>query len=420
VDIFRSSHNRSLLNLCGVQPTVVRNPSASRASPATAGGLAIEANGLVRRFGTVEALANVSLAIRRGEFFSLLGPSGCGKTTLLRLIAGLDLPDAGSLRIAGKDAAGIPAHKRPVNTVFQSYALFPHMTVRDNVAFGLRMARVPPTQITGRVERVMALVQIAELGRRRPAQLSGGQKQRVALARALVNEPEVLLLDEPLGALDLKLRKQLQVELHQLQRRLGITFIYVTHDQDEALVMSDRIAVMNAGRIEQMDNSKDLYEQPRTRFVAQFLGSCNLLEAEVESATGAEFTARGRVGALRVQIPLTRPSDTLSPSDGERDGVRGNASRTLPTPNIGDKVTLAIRPEKISLSQPGDSPKANCIPAQIESLVYSGAETLYRLRANEYSFNAAVLNARVGHQGFHIGDTVTCHLPEQALIVLDD
>ena len=223
--------------------------------------LAIEAHGLVRRFGAIEALANVSLEIRKGEFFSLLGPSGCGKTTLLRIVAGLDWPDAGSLKIAGRDVADIPAHKRPVNTVFQSYALFPHMNVRDNVAFGLRMTRVPPAEITERVERVMTLVQIPELSDRRPAQLSGGQKQRVALARALVNEPEVLLLDEPLGALDLKLRKQLQVELHQLQRRLGITFIYVTHAQDEALVMSDRIAVMNGGSIEQMDNAEDLYER---------------------------------------------------------------------------------------------------------------------------------------------------------------
>jgi spermidine/putrescine transport system ATP-binding protein len=400
-----------------VQPPGVREPlSAPGASTAKRDGLAIEAHSLIRRFGTIEALANVSLSVRQGEFFSLLGPSGCGKTTLLRVVAGLDSPDAGSLKIGGKDAAELPAHKRPVNTVFQSYALFPHMTVWDNVTFGLRMTRVPAAEIAARVERVMALVQISELNERRPAQLSGGQKQRVALARALVNEPEVLLLDEPLGALDLKLRKQLQVELHQLQRRLGITFIYVTHDQDEALVMSDRIAIMNAGRIEQMDQAEDLYERPRTRFVAQFLGSCNLLEAQVESVNGNEVIARTEIGPLRVTLPFSRPSATLSPSEGERDRVRGKHDSL----HAGDKITLAIRPEKISLAKPGNPQTSNCLSARIENLVYRGAENQCRLRANEYSFDAVLLNARAGHQGFHIGDTVVCHLPEQALIVLDD
>ena len=397
----------------------MQKTAAPETSPLLASGErklpAVEMQGLVRRFGPVEALAGVSLAIRPGEFFSLLGPSGCGKTTLLRLIAGLDLPDAGSLRISGSDVADIPAHKRPVNTVFQSYALFPHLTVRDNVAFGLRMTRVPPAEITGRVNRVMALVQIAELGERQPAQLSGGQKQRVALARALVNEPKVLLLDEPLGALDLKLRQQLQLELHQLQRRLGITFIHVTHDQDEALVLSDRIAVMNAGRIEQMDNAQNLYERPRTRFVAQFLGSCNLIEGKVESVNGSEFTAATTAGLLKVSgpegsgppLPAARESGCKLPSEGG-------------TPNRGEKVTLAIRPEKISLAKPGDPSTANCISARIENLVYCGAETQYRLRANDYSLSAVALNVRVGPQGFHIGDTVVCRLPKQALIVLDD
>ncbi len=364
------------------------------------GGVAIEARGLIRRFGTVEALANVSLDIRQGEFFSLLGPSGCGKTTLLRLIAGLDIPDEGWLKIGGVDVADIPAHRRPVNTVFQSYALFPHMTVYENVAFGLRMKRVASAQITERVDRVLALVQITELATRKPTQLSGGQKQRVALARALVNEPEVLLLDEPLGALDLKLRKQLQVELHQLQRRLGITFIYVTHDQDEALVMSDRIAVMNAGRIEQLDDAADLYEQPRTRFVAQFLGSCNLIEATVEQRNGSGFTARTDLGLLRV-------------ADKNHAGSR-------PTPQAGDKVTLAIRPEKIHLAKRDELSFANCVRTTIQDLVYSGVETQYRLRTGDRLLNAVALNARVGHQGFHTGDAVLGYLPEAALILLDD
>ncbi len=374
--------------------------SATHLPTGKAGGVAIEARGLVRRFGTVEALANVSVDIRKGEFFSLLGPSGCGKTTLLRLIAGLDIPDSGSLKIGGVDVAEIPAHKRPVNTVFQSYALFPHMTVRDNVAFGLRMKKVPSAQIAERVERVMALVQITDLAARKPAQLSGGQKQRVALARALVNEPEVLLLDEPLGALDLKLRKQLQVELHQLQRRLGITFIYVTHDQDEALVMSDRIAVMNSGRIEQLDDAAELYEQPRTRFVAQFLGSCNLIEATVEQRNGSGFTARTELGLLQVVSA----------------GANGSAAKH----QSGDKLTLAIRPEKIHLAKRDELSFANCVKTRIEDLVYSGAETQYRLRAGDRVLNAVALNARVGHQGFHSGEAVLCYLPEAALILLDD
>ena len=238
--------------------------------------VAIEVENLVRRFGTIEALAHITLTIRRGEFFSLLGPSGCGKTTLLRIISGLDLPDAGVVRIGGIDMRSMPAHKRPVNTVFQSYALFPHLNVYDNVAFGLRMKKLARAEIGRRVRQVMELVDIAALAARRPAQLSGGQQQRVALARAIVNEPQVLLLDEPLGALDLQLRKQLQVELLTLQRRLGITFVYVTHDQEEALVMSDRIAVMRQGKIEQMGASAALYERPRTRFVSQFLGACNI------------------------------------------------------------------------------------------------------------------------------------------------
>ena len=464
---FNSPWPRPLLHLRAVQRIPVPETSPSPAAgQAKLRALAVEMHGLVRRFGQMEALAKVSLAIRQGEFFSLLGPSGCGKTTLLRIIAGLDLPDAGSLRISGKDVAHIPAHKRPVNTVFQSYALFPHLTVRDNVAFGLRMARVPAAEIAGRVKRVMALVQIAELSERQPAQLSGGQKQRVALARALVNEPEVLLLDEPLGALDLKLRKQLQVELQQLQRRLGITFIHVTHDQDEALVMSDRIAVMNAGRIEQLDNAESLYERPRTRFVAQFLGSCNLLEAEVNSINARGFAARTRVGMLLVAMPLTPPDGERIPREkisrleplnpravsgsagtlagekfhGQLAGkgagapgfmervsagrVRGNSDCLLSDevwpPNPGDNVTLAIRPEKISLSKQSEGTDSNCISARIENLVYSGAETQYRLRANDYSLNAVALNVCVGHQGFHIGDTVVCSLPEQALIVLDD
>jgi spermidine/putrescine transport system ATP-binding protein len=358
---------------------------------------AIQAENLVRRFGETAALARVSLDIRKGEFFSLLGPSGCGKTTLLRIIAGLDFPDEGSLKICGRDADSIPAHQRPVNTVFQSYALFPHMNVRDNIAFGLRMKKIPAAQIRDRVDKMMALVQITSLADRRPAQLSGGQKQRVALARALVNEPEVLLLDEPLGALDLKLRKELQVELSQLQRRLGITFILVTHDQEEALVMSDRIAVMNAGKIEQLDDVKSLYERPWTRFVARFLGSCNLLVGTVTDLhANGSMLLRTFIGVLQLNCTTSR----------KKFGV-------------GDKMTVAIRPEKIALLRPDATANSNHFDAQIQGAVYSGAETQYRVGiANEF-LNACVLNAPGNYRG-EVGQSVLIHLPADALVVLDD
>ena len=356
---------------------------------------AIELANVVRRFGQVEALRQVTLSIRAGEFFSLLGPSGCGKTTLLRIIAGLDLPDEGTLRIAGADARDVPAHKRPVNTVFQSYALFPHLDVYANVAFGLRMKRVPLAEISARVKRVLAMVEIEPLVGRKPSQLSGGQKQRVALARAIVNEPQVLLLDEPLGALDFKLRKQLQVELHQLQRRLGITFVYVTHDQEEALTMSDRIAVMNDGRIQQLGGSQELYERPRTRFVAQFLGSCNLLEGSVSSREGPRVLVQTSLGVLRV------------------DWARQTRD-ALP----GDRLALAIRPERVVLNQAGaDSP---CLRARIEDAVYCGAETQYLLRSGEQILKACSLNTRAAHPALRVGQEVDVQLPSDGLIVLDD
>ncbi len=358
---------------------------------------AIEVENMVRRFGEVEALSHVSVTIRKGEFFSLLGPSGCGKTTLLRIIGGLDLPDEGVLRIGGVDARAIPAHRRPVNTVFQSYALFPHLNVRDNVAFGLRMKKVPKPEIAERVRKVMDLVEIAPFADRKPTQLSGGQKQRVALARAIVNEPTVLLLDEPLGALDLKLRKQLQVELLTLQRRLGITFVYVTHDQEEALVMSDRIAVMRAGKIEQMGDAEALYEQPRTRFVSQFLGTCSLLEATVKRRNGAEARVDTPVGELRVEF-------------GTEPG--GAAAR--------DQFTLAIRPEKITLSPPSAALGENQVRARVEQLIYVGSETHYTLVAGSQTLAVEVMNVRGCRPEFDIGREVIAHLPPTGLVVLDD
>jgi spermidine/putrescine transport system ATP-binding protein len=332
-------------------------------------------------------LDEVSLRIRRGEFFCLLGPSGCGKTTLLRIIAGLDTPDGGQLRINGLSMQNVPAHRRPVNTVFQSYALFPHMNVRDNVAFGLRMNRTPERELVARVGKIMDLVRITDLASRMPGELSGGQKQRVALARAIVNEPDVLLLDEPLGALDLKLRKELQTELHRLQRRLKITFVHVTHDQDEALAMSDRIAVMNSGRIEQMGSSADLYERPRTRFVARFLGSCNLL--------------RGEWDGHRLRTPI------------------GSLEMSLPTQPAGSGVTVAIRPEKIALCSEPESGVANAFPAVIRDMVYRGAETQFELLCGEHPLTAVQLNTAPSPQ-LRVGGQAWCVLPSPALVPLED
>jgi len=355
---------------------------------------AIEIEGVSRSFGDFKALDAVSLRIRQGELFSLLGPSGCGKTTLLRIIGGLDLADDGVVRIGGVDARAIPAHKRPVNTVFQSYALFPHLNVRDNVAFGLRMKKVPEREVAARVARALELVQIGGFADRKPLQLSGGQKQRVALARALVNEPQVLLLDEPLGALDLKLRKELQVELLSLQRRLGITFVFVTHDQEEALVLSDRIAVMRAGRIEQLGPAHALYERPRNRFVGSFLGEVNLVEGTVERTAPGEFVAVTALGPLRAE---TRPGD--------------------PAPY--GKVTLAIRPEKVRMVTDG-TPGENRAQATVEAVIYIGSESHYQLRAGELRFTAYAMNARATSRELREGERVQVELPASALIVLED
>ena len=246
---------------------------------------AIHVTGLRKRFGDVEALAETELTVRSGEFFTLLGPSGSGKTTLLRLIAGFERPDGGRIELGGRDVTRVPPYARDVNTVFQDYALFPHMTVAQNVEYGLRVRHVPKAERRERVGKALEMVRLAGLGARKPAQLSGGQRQRVALARAIINEPQVLLLDEPLGALDLKLRLAMQLELLRIQREVGITFIYVTHDQEEALTMSDRIAVLNHGRIEQIGSPVEVYERPRTAFVAGFIGVSNLVERDGRQVT---------------------------------------------------------------------------------------------------------------------------------------
>src|SRR5690349_8351062 len=279
--------------------------SAAHAVPTPARSFApvalLEIQGVTRRFGDFTAVDNVSLAVEPGEFFTLLGPSGCGKTTLLRMIAGFDLPDAGRILLNGQDLADTPPELRPVRTVFQSYALFPHMTVEGNVAFPLQMARVPARERKTRIEGALEDVRLTGFNRRYPHELSGGQKQRVAIARALVTHPTMLLLDEPLAALDAKLREELQIELINLQKEVGIAFVYVTHDQTEALALSHRIAIMNRGRVEQLDEPSKIYGFPRTRFVADFIGQCNLFSGPIASRDGnildVDVDGLGRVRA---------------------------------------------------------------------------------------------------------------------------
>jgi spermidine/putrescine transport system ATP-binding protein len=299
----------------------------------------------------VQAVKDLNLTIHSGEFFTLLGPSGCGKTTTLRLIAGFETPTSGEVMIQGKRMNKIPPHQRPVNTVFQNYALFPHLSVLKNVAFGLAVKRVPRLERERLAEEALALVRLAEMGDRRPAQLSGGQQQRVALARALVNKPAVLLLDEPLGALDLKLRKAMQIELKQLQEQVGITFIYVTHDQEEALTMSDRIAVMKDGVVQQLGNPITLYEKPANRFVADFIGESNLVKSQVVSTSGRQ--AHLLVGA---------------------EHITAGAGDTHPAP--GQEVFVSIRPEKLLISSE-KMPASEALHGIVSEVIYIGTDTRY-------------------------------------------
>jgi spermidine/putrescine transport system ATP-binding protein len=312
-------------------------------------------------FGATVAVDHVTLEIRQGEFFSLLGPSGCGKTTSLRMVAGFEEPDSGRVELTGRDLAGVAPYKRNVNTVFQSYALFPHLTVYDNVAFGLKRKKIAKIDLRDRVRHYLELVELPAFDDRRPAQLSGGQQQRVALARALVNEPAVLLLDEPLGALDLKLRKQMQLELMRIQREVGVTFVYVTHDQEEALVMSDRLAVMSNGRVEQVGNPEDIYERPATRFVAGFIGTSNIIEAPVA----------GRVGDF-LQVE-SAPDDRLLVVAPAGVSIRN-----------GEKLAFTVRPEKLRIAGEHEVvPDRYCtVVGTVDDVVYQGVSTQLVVRTD--------------------------------------
>ena len=305
-------------------PTDTRVQSGESAAPPRGSATpAVRLEGVEKRFGEVAAVAGIDLDVRDGEFFSMLGPSGSGKTTTLRMIAGFEVPTAGRILLHGRDVTGMPPFERDVNTVFQDYALFPHMSVADNVAYGLMIRKVAKAERATRVAEALRMVRLEGYDRRKPSQLSGGQRQRVALARALVNRPRVLLLDEPLGALDLKLREEMQIELKSIQKQVGITFIYVTHDQEEALTMSDRLAVFNAGRIEQVDSPAEVYERPATAFVAGFVGTSNLLRGDVAQAVVGEagtFTVRPE------KIRLAEPSDPVA---DDETGALGRIRRVV-------------------------------------------------------------------------------------------
>jgi putative spermidine/putrescine transport system ATP-binding protein len=341
----------------------------------------------------VAAVDGVSLAIREGEFFSLLGPSGCGKTTTLRMIAGFEEPSEGRLLIRGRDVTDLPPHRRDTGMVFQNYALFPHRTVFENVAFGLRMRKVERTAIERRVRDALALVELTGLEARRPAQLSGGQQQRVALARAIVIEPTVLLCDEPLGALDKKLRQTMQFELKQLQRKIAVTLVYVTHDQEEALTMSDRIAVMNHGRIEQLGTPLDIYNRPATRFVSDFIGDSNLFEAAVGDVLGAQLRLR------------------------TDDGLELVAALAEPPP--AGRLSLAVRPEKIRLGGAG-ARADNQFSGAVESVAFLGGSILYRVALANRRLILAI-EPNDGSKPLHApGETVTLGWAAADAVLLKD
>ncbi|CAN5408500.1 ABC transporter ATP-binding protein [soil metagenome] len=358
---------------------------------------AIDVRNISKLFGSgedrVAALAGVSVAIRENEFFTLLGPSGCGKTTLLRVIAGFDYPTAGEIFLYGEDIAPLPPYKRPVNTVFQSYALFPHMTVAQNISFGLEMLGKPRPEIEARVTQMLRLVQMEELRNRRTSQISGGQQQRVALARALAPQPKVLLLDEPLSALDYKLRKEMQIELKRLQHETGITFVFVTHDQEEALTMSDRIAVMSRGKILQLGSPRDIYDRPAERFVADFIGETNFLEADVVSAANGKADVRLASGA----------SVTASVPPGfEPSG----------------KVRVVVRPEHARLVA---GTAQSHLTGELENVVYFGTDTHYHLRLpSGEEFIIRQQNARNAEATFAVGSMAGVVIDRDATQVLKD
>ncbi|NWG26119.1 MAG: ABC transporter ATP-binding protein [Pseudorhodoplanes sp.] len=367
----------------------------NRAAPPQAGRVLLGIENVTKRFGGLTAVDGVSLDIMQGEFLALLGPSGCGKTTLLRMLAGFEKPDEGRLLLEGRDITAGPPYRRPVNMMFQSYALFPHLTVAGNVAFGLRQEELSRRDIDARVTDILKVVRLEGLGHRRPNQLSGGQRQRVALARALVKRPKLFLLDEPLAALDKKLREETQSELRELQRRLGVTFVIVTHDQEEAMAMASRIAVMNEGRIVQVAPPAEIYEQPNSRWIAQFIGDVNLFEARVIGDASPYLVAESAVAG---------PLHALRPG-----GV-----------SPGTDIAIAVRPEKIHISRATGKLPANAISGVVADVGYLGDFSLYKVRLdNGATVKAAVANvSRRAEPPPALGERVTLDWPAESAIVL--
>jgi spermidine/putrescine transport system ATP-binding protein len=375
--------------------TASDSAAATGSEPGRSGGHDLRLEGVTKRFGEYVAVDNLDLVVARGSFFALLGPSGCGKTTTLRMIAGLELPTSGRILINGEDVAGVKPYRRPVNTVFQSYALFPHLTIAENVAFGLRRRGI--RDVARQVGEMLELVELHEHAGKKPAQLSGGQQQRVALARALINRPEVLLLDEPLGALDLRLRRQMQIELKRIQGEVGLTFVHVTHDQEEAMTMADTIAVMNRGVIEQMGTPQQLYENPRTTFVANFLGQSNLIDAEVVDAGGAQMALN--VAGHRVGV------------DASRASVRRG------------RVRLGIRPEKIGIAEASEHLDGSSVlkGGTVTDVSFVGVSTQYLVRM-PWGQELTVFEQNTGaHRLFARGTEVQLHWkPSHAFVLAHD
>jgi putrescine transport system ATP-binding protein len=357
---------------------------------------------VVKKFGGFRAVDRLSLDIRAGEFFALLGPSGCGKTTLLRMLAGFETPDEGRILLGGKDIAQVLPHQRPVNMMFQNYALFPHLTVRDNIAFGLKRAGMPRSEIDTRVAEMVALVKLEGLEKRKPDQLSGGQKQRVALARSLARRPQVLLLDEPLAALDKKLRESTQFELMELQRRLGMTFIIVTHDQEEAMTVADRIGVMDAGSLEQVATPRELYEAPASRWIAEFVGDINIFEGQL---------AKREAGRVMVS---TRDAGTIAAAEPER-------------PIDKKLVCVAIRPEKVKLSRRGPVTDAvnahaiNRLEGVVTDVSYLGGVTTYRVKLDSGAVvrSSMANTARIDIDAYHASQRVVAWFTPDDCVVLE-
>jgi putrescine transport system ATP-binding protein len=355
-----------------------RDADSKPDSHATFGMPLLRIDAVVKQFGKFRAVDALSLDIHAGEFFALLGPSGCGKTTLLRMLAGFETPDEGRILLNGEDIARVPPHQRPVNMMFQNYALFPHLNVRDNIAFGLKRAQMPPSEIAARVTEMVALVKLDGLEKRKPDQLSGGQRQRVALARSLARRPQLLLLDEPLAALDKKLRESTQLELMELQRRLGLTFIIVTHDQAEAMTVAGRIGVMDAGRLEQVAAPRELYEAPRSRWIAEFVGDINLIEGKLDTSGEARPTMARRLAIATAQ------AGTIYVAEPRQPLTRTN-------------LCVAIRPEKVKLSRrppvSDDTRAINRLEGMVTDVSYLGGITSYKIKLD----NGAVLRSSMAN-----------------------